>query len=204
MARSRAYAPLHAEAVRGGWWHQAPDGLRRDRRAIVLRVVGLEPHRSAPEMYASLAAASRVISKAGEFHMAFVAYYDGSGKSDQPSTTLTGIAAPESLWQKFEPLWLDALDRNEVPDRDFHMTDLMSSQRKFQGWDARMRRNLLTDLFNVFGQFRVLDFSAYSCTVFSDAYTNAKSKLPCLRKPEAICVDYCVGGAPIDTRTIIV
>jgi len=127
--------------------------------------------------------------------MVFVAYYDASGKSDQPCTTLTGIAAPESLWRKFEPLWLDALDRNEVPDHDFHMTDLMSDHGGFKGWgDDRKRRRLLTDLFNVLGQFRGLDFSAYSCTVVYDAYNIAKSKLPHLPKPEAICVDYCVGG----------
>lgn len=127
-------------------------------------------------------------------HMAFAAYYDGSGKPDQAAITLTGVAAPEILWKNFECSWVIALDHNEVVDRDFHMTDLMSQNGKFADWDDRKRRRLLKDLFNVLGCFRTVGLSAYSCTVLMGAYNEAKSQFPALRKPEAFCVNYCVGG----------
>ncbi len=125
--------------------------------------------------------------------MAFKAYYDGSGKSDLPAITLTGVAAPKVLWQNFEPLWVKALDRNLVPDRDFHMPDLMGRHGKFIDWTDSQREALLTDLFNVFGHFRCLDLTAYSCTVFLDAHRQAMKLIPQLRRPARICVDYCVG-----------
>lgn len=126
--------------------------------------------------------------------MAFKAFYDGSGKSDRPSVTLTGVAASEELWAQFEPLWLNRLDRNKVIDRDFHMADLMSRNGNFKGWTISQRDALLIDLFSVFGEFWTKKMSAYSCTVFFAAHLEAKKMIASLRKPEAICVDYCVGG----------
>lgn len=106
--------------------------------------------------------------------MAFKAFYDGSGKSDRPSVTLTGVAASEELWAQFEPLWLNRLDRNKVIDRDFHMADLMSRNGNFKGWTISQRDALLIDLFSVFGEFWTKKMSAYSCTVFFAAHLEAK------------------------------
>ena len=123
--------------------------------------------------------------------MALKAYYDGSGKRDLPAMTLSGVAADEHVWGRFEPLWQKALDKNQVPERLFSMSDLMSGRKNFKdGWDDLSRRyKLLKDLFNVLGEFRNLGLSAYSCTILFDAYEKAKTQIPNLRVPEAICVD---------------
>ncbi len=134
--------------------------------------------------------------------MAFQAYYDGSGKSDLPATTLTGVAAPEALWQEFEPLWVKALDRNLVPDRDFHMSDLMGRHGKFKDWTDCQCEALLTDVFNVFGHFRCADLTAYSCTVFLDAHAQAMKLIPRLRSPARICVDYCIGSLQLSKEEL--
>ncbi len=160
---------------------------------------------SAGEPYFSMLRLSGIhIPNRDRIHMAFQAYYDGSGKADLPAMTLTGVAAPEELWQRFEPLWVDALDRNTVPDRDFHMTDLMAKPRrgKLADWDDRRVEALLTDLWNVFGRFRTEDLAAYSCTVFFDAHKQAKQLIPALRSPEAICVDYCVGSLQLTKQQL--
>jgi hypothetical protein len=109
---------------------------------------------------------------------------------------VSGVAADEHVWGRFEPLWQKALDKNQVPERLFSMSDLMSGRKNFKdGWDNLSRRyKLLKDLFNVLGGFRHLGLSAYSCTILFDAYEKAKTQIPHLRVPEEICVDYCVGS----------
>jgi hypothetical protein len=94
-------------------------------------------------------------------------------------------------------------DRHEVRDRLFSMTDLMSEKKSFkEGWNVSRRHKLLTDLFNVLGRFRHQDFAAYSCTVLFDAYNRAKNEVPKLRVPEAICVNYCVGGLSLTAEQL--
>lgn len=147
-----------------------------------------------PSYFSMLRLSGIHIPNCHRVHMAFQAYYDGSGKEDRPCTTLTGVAASEELWPDFECRWIAALDQNEVPDRDFHMTDLMSSNGRFKGWDETKQNKLLTDLFNVLGHFAGRGLTVYSCTVIYDAYRTANRHIPALRRPEAMCVDFCVGG----------
>jgi Protein of unknown function (DUF3800) len=127
--------------------------------------------------------------------MDFEVYYDSSGRrGHQPATTLAGWAAPKHVWEQFSPLWEKALDDNGVTDRRFSMADLMGSYGRFKGWDDQQKDQLLTALFNVLAKFRPMGMSAYSCTVFFHAYDKAQAQVSKLRKPEAICVNHCVGG----------
>ncbi|MGA2965104.1 MAG: DUF3800 domain-containing protein [Terriglobales bacterium] len=79
------------------------------------------------------------------------------------------------------------------------MTDLMCFSRNFSrrhGWDEIRRKSLLMGLFNVIGSFRGASYHllARSCTVLLDDWRLAKEKLPVLPSPEAMCVNFCVGG----------
>lgn len=141
------------------------------------------------------------VSDKGRLLMAVRVYLDGSGKPESQFITLSGIVGTEEIWAQFEPLWEEALSKNKVPlrkdgcpGRRFHMTDLFARSRGYEGWDAIKERNLFVDLFNVLGKFRPASLRAYSCTVSMVDYRKAKLIIPNLRKPEAICVNYCVGG----------
>jgi hypothetical protein len=117
--------------------------------------------------------------------MAVKAYYDGSGKStpSAKAITLTGIVAPETVWQRFEPLWEKALARNSV--RCLHMSDLMAARGEFErgcGWTEEKRVQLIRDLFNVFGEFRTEGLRAYSCTIMLDDYRLLFAKTPAHRE----------------------
>jgi Protein of unknown function (DUF3800) len=127
--------------------------------------------------------------------MDFEAYYDSSGRrGQQPATTLAGVAASKEVWEKFHPAWQHALDESGVPERRFGMADLMACRGRFKGWDTSRKQQLLNALLNVLANCRPAGMSAYSCTVFFDAYDGAKAQMPTLRKLEAICVNHCVGG----------
>jgi hypothetical protein len=136
----------------------------------------------------------------GRLLMVSRAYLDSSGKPESQFLTLSSIVGTEQLWSEFEPLWENALAINKVPirkcgvGRRFHMTDLFARSGDYEGWDETRERKLLIDLFNVLGKFRATRLRAYSCTVSMEDYRRAKLAIPNLRKPEAICVNYCVGG----------
>jgi hypothetical protein len=131
--------------------------------------------------------------------MALKVYYDGSSDEQRrEAVTLSGVAATESVWAEFEPLWDKVLEKYLVQDRILHMTDLMSFRGNFspdKGWDEKQRHALLADLFNVYGHFdRQRDLEARSCTVILRDWARAKREMPKLVEPEAICVNFCVGG----------
>src|SRR5260370_20070507 len=126
-------------------------------------------------------------------HMTVKAYYDGSGKNAlaAKAMTLSGVVAPEALWQRFEPLWEKALVRNSV--QCLHMTDLIAARGEFErgrGWTEEKRIQFIRDLFNVFDEILTSGLRAYSCTVALDDYRRCKKEIANLRKPEDICVNF--------------
>jgi hypothetical protein len=131
-------------------------------------------------------------------HMALKAYYDGCTDERQlEAVTLTGVAATEEVWPDFEGAWLEVLRKHLVKDNIVHMTDLMSFQGNFSrenGWDEEQRHALLRDLFNVWGKLHKVDLEARSCTVMLQDWERANRELDKLPEPEAICVNFCVGG----------
>lgn len=130
--------------------------------------------------------------------MALKAYYDGcSDEQQREAVTLTGVAATEEVWPDFERAWLAVLQKHLVKDNIVHMADLMGFHGNFSrenGWNEDQRRALLIDLFNVWGSMHDVDFEARSCTVILDDWTRANDELEQLVEPEAICVNFCVGG----------
>jgi hypothetical protein len=137
------------------------------------------------------------------------AYYDGSGKSDNPkcrAITLAGLAASESVWQKFEIEWGKVL--KEYGIKWVHMTDLMSFGHEFSrryGWDEIKRSQLIRELLGVLGKLRFIEGAALgsnlmasTCTVLMEDYRRALKEIPKLRIPEAICVRFCANMIPYD------
>jgi hypothetical protein len=141
------------------------------------------------------------------------AYFDGSyyggGNSDDPrcrSVTLSGFAASESVWKKFEIDWGKVLAKYGISS--FHMSDAMSLGGKFSrrhGWDEIKRSRLIGELLEVLGKLRFINkfalesnLIASTCTVLMDDYRRAKKENPKLRTPEAICVRFCVNQMPYD------
>ena len=83
-------------------------------------------------------------------------YYDGSGKpEDSEVVTLTGVVASESVWERFEPEWHEALTRHGASV--LHMKEAMALKGLFSsedGWTDKKVDALLIDLWCVIGKFR--------------------------------------------------
>ncbi len=122
------------------------------------------------------------------------AFYDGThDERCEQALTLTGLAAPESVWEAFEKDWDAALVENHVYE-DLHMRELMHNKGYFADFGHAEKMKLVASLWNVFGKHRPTRMRAYSCTVLLPDYERAKNTILTLREPEAICVNYCVGG----------
>jgi len=138
--------------------------------------------------------------------MGLKAYYDSSGNKRNKSEkvlTLSGFAASDDVWHRFKIEWKCALDDNGV--HFFHMREAMFLKGHFNGnngWDEAKVYALVKDLFKVIGKFRTEEFEAYSCSVILSDYQRARLRIPKLRSPEAICVNFCVGNLRIPTQDI--
>src|SRR4030042_6844117 len=126
------------------------------------------------------------------------AYYDGSGKSNNPETqflTLAGYAGTPEAWIEFEQRWSKVL---QSWDCDYlHMQEARQLKGKFEGWDNDTVDRLLADLFNecfspIGWENYKNQFYGASCTVNLEDYRKAYSEIPTLKKPEVICVDFVV------------
>lgn len=121
-------------------------------------------------------------------------------KKYQKVLTLSGFAATETVWCRFEPDWKRVLDKYNISS--FHMTDAMRSKGIFKGWDKAKVNSLVKDLFNIIGKYRSEELMARSCSVLLEEYDEAKRDIPNLRPAEAICVDFCIGGLWIPSADI--
>ena len=134
-------------------------------------------------------------------------YYDCSGQShDSKFVTLAGVIASDSVWHTFNHEWRTVLQRYQLSE--FHMTDATSLKRAFSpefGWSQGKVREVLWDLWAIFGRFRATDRFRFGtnligsyCTIPMEDYRKAKAENPYLRSPEAICTQFCVGVIPRD------
>jgi Protein of unknown function (DUF3800) len=140
-------------------------------------------------------------------HMAIAAYYDSSGKIDDPNArflVLAGFAAPDSVWPHFEVKWGAVLRKYGV---DYsHMKELTQLDEQFspeRGWSKAHRQAFILALMNVWGEFVDTRLQAYSCCIALDDYRRIKEENPSLKEKKAkevclnCCVDCCVGGLHI-------
>lgn len=142
------------------------------------------------------------------------AYFDGCGQShDSDLLTLAGLAAPESVWPRFEAKWQEVLTRNHL--LYWHTSDAMSMRNLDfvePAWRARWTiqdsiraKNELLEL--IFASIRtesINGFQVRSCTVNMADYSAVRSNNKWLRNSEAICVNVVCGGLMLDPSSVSV
>ena len=122
------------------------------------------------------------------------AYYDGAhDEKCQQALTLSGLAAPESVWADFEDDWDKALESHHIYE-DLHMRELMHNEGYFANIGLEEKRELIISLFNVFGKYSDTRMRAYSCTVLLPGYEQAKVAIKNLREPAVTCPPSLVQG----------
>jgi len=107
--------------------------------------------------------------------------------------TLGGIAGPASIWCPVERNWIKAL--GELRIDEWHTVDAIARTGEFAGWTEKDISRAFAQLFNVLSPFRFSGLTAYVCSVRLNDYDRLKDERKGdLKEPEAICVDFCVGG----------
>ncbi|MEO7144572.1 MAG: DUF3800 domain-containing protein [Bryobacteraceae bacterium] len=110
------------------------------------------------------------------------AYFDGSGKSDDPSNrflTLVGYAAEPYVWRDFEAKWIGVLEKHHVDCR--HMKE------------DQYRENpvLLGSLLNAIQEASEFGMRTASCTVALEDHRRL-SKEGQLPRAGRICAEFCI------------
>jgi hypothetical protein len=123
------------------------------------------------------------------------AYFDSSG--DQNYISLGGMVSSEANWPEFEKHWVFVLRSHSI--HEFHMSVAMAKRGQFLGWTDEAVEKITKDLVNVLGRFIGPEFIIKTCTVKMEDYRRVKAENIHLRRPEAICVNFCCGtGLPPD------
>jgi hypothetical protein len=135
------------------------------------------------------------LTEAGRAASIVKAYYDGSGKLDDPgchSVTLAGVFGPETLWPEFEDGWNSILRRH---DADYlHMGEALHQDKGlFAGWERQKVNALIEDCISYLGKMRRRGLKGHACTVSAATYGSAKTRVPSLKSAPCICVGICVG-----------
>lgn len=133
--------------------------------------------------------------------VALRAYYDGSGKVDDPGCrflNLGALAGSESGWDGFRTKWIEVLSRHEAPLSEsknpyFHSKEAMHNRGGYSSWDTKRAMALVNDLFKVIGDQDRADLIAISCSINLEDYRAVKAAIPALRSAENVCVDWCFG-----------
>ena len=127
------------------------------------------------------------------------AYFDGSGKNDLATKQLTlgGLVASHIIWTDFEKGWREVLKSHS--SNVFHTTDAMALRGDFKSWTNSKVDGLIKDLLNMAASFWGRNMYVKTCTIDLDDYRKLKTRIPDLRTPEEICVNFCCGsGLPPD------
>ena len=136
------------------------------------------------------------------------AYYDGSGKPDDPNSqwlTLAGYAGSEGAWERVRENWLGCLSaetnpqcpRSKSGNPYFHSVEAFNLREGYAvklGWNTLKVLSLARRLLNVLAPVERSDLIGFSTSIRLSDYRSVKEhEIPALRRPEAICVDGCIG-----------
>jgi hypothetical protein len=97
----------------------------------------------------------------------FRAYFDGSGKEDDPNAkfvTLAGIAAEEQDWDWFENTWSQILKDRGDPGY-MHMAEAIRSSGPFDGWAINKVEFLIQGLVGLLREMRKDRFRVFRCSI---------------------------------------
>ena len=76
---------------------------------------------------------------------AYAAYFDASGKRQQPALTVSGFVSDVARWKQFEIAWKRILASESLPS--FHMTDFVARKPPFDRWPGDEIGNARRDKF---------------------------------------------------------
>ncbi len=127
-------------------------------------------------------------------------YLDGSGKPESEDCkflTLAALIASDSVWERFESGWRDALGDGTPYS---HMRELIGGRGPFQGWSDERKSELVKCLWNQIAQFgrapSGMDSGiGASITIDMSSYRDLASSSGRVKPVGAICVDYCASQA---------
>jgi hypothetical protein len=133
--------------------------------------------------------------------LALKAFYDGSGKAHDPGCrflNLGALAGTDAGWSGFKARWLEILMKHNAPLSDrgapyFHSKEAMHNKGGYSAWNTDRVMALVNDLFKVIGDRDRMDVVAISSSIQLNDYKAVKAKIPNLKQPEAISLDWCFG-----------
>jgi Protein of unknown function (DUF3800) len=112
------------------------------------------------------------------------AFLDGSGDKASDFLILTGVAAHDYVWDKFEIGWGEVLKSRLPIASQLHTVDLLAGAKEFSrdnGWTKEKHWALLWDCVKYAQTLDKLDFRVFTCTIDMGIYREMKSqghKLP--------------------------
>ena len=135
--------------------------------------------------------------------MSLRAYQDSAGKNEKNSDsrflTLASLFGTEASWPELERAWVEVLENHQAPTthdgyRYFHSVEAFHQNNGYQDWGKDRVTRLVSDLLRVIGNASRDDLFSASCSVSLPEYRQVKKEIPTLRKPEQICLDFCMGS----------
>ena len=112
-------------------------------------------------------------------------FCDGSKEDRKRSITLAGVAALEEVWGELEARWRTVLSERGNPPY-MHMTDAMSLQGVFKGWEEADRDHLVDGCLALLNEFKPKQIYSATASVDLDAHSRIKQKRE-LPSPPRIC-----------------
>ena len=108
-----------------------------------------------------------------------IAFLDGSGVKASDFLVLTGVAAQDYLWDRFEPGWSEVLQNRSPIASQLHTVDLLAGAKEFSrtnSWTQEKCWALLWDCVKYAQTLDKLDFRVFTCTIDMGAYRELKAK----------------------------
>jgi hypothetical protein len=107
------------------------------------------------------------------------AFFDGSGDKASDFLVLTGVAAQDHVWDKFEFGWNEVLQNRSPIATQLHTVDLLAGAKEFSrdnGWTKEKHWAFLWDCIKYAQTLDKLDFRVFTCTVDMGSYRELQAQ----------------------------
>lgn len=121
----------------------------------------------------------------------FIGYFDASGTANTDVLVMAGYVSDAKKWDRFDHHWKAILDRESV--KCFHMTDCVSGQGEYKGWDSERRRQFINDLAECARKYTNKRFSASVVINDYNLVDNEYELHEYVGYPYVLCGISCIG-----------